>query len=39
MSYLFHAFNTSFPTILIKNVTRTEVEKIIKKLKPSNTHG
>ena len=28
MNYLFHAFNTSFPTILMKNVTRTEVEKI-----------
>ena len=25
-NYLFRAFNTSFPRILIKNVTRTEVE-------------
>jgi hypothetical protein len=34
MNYLFHAFNTSFRRILIKNLTRTEVEKIIKNSNP-----
>jgi hypothetical protein len=39
MNYLSHAFNTSFPRKLINNITRTEIEKIIKNLKPSNSHG
>jgi hypothetical protein len=39
MNYLSHAFNTSFPRILINNITRTETEKIIKNLKPSSSHG
>jgi hypothetical protein len=38
MNYLSHAFNTSFPRMLINNIARTEIEKIIKNLKPSNSH-
>jgi hypothetical protein len=39
MNYLSHAFTISFPRIHINNITRTEIEKIIKNLKPSNSHG
>jgi hypothetical protein len=38
MNYLSHAYNTSFPRILVNHVTRTEIEKIIKNLKSSNTY-
>jgi hypothetical protein len=38
-NYLSHAFSKPFPKIMVENITRTEIEKIIKCLKPSNTHG
>ena len=39
MNFLFHAFSKPFTKIIVKNITRTEIKKIIKCLKPSNTHG
>jgi hypothetical protein len=39
LKYLVQAFNKPFPKIMVKNTTSTEIEKIIKSLKPSNTYG
>jgi Notch-like protein len=39
MNKLVQTFSKPFPKIIVKNITTTEIEKIIKCLKPSNSHG
>jgi hypothetical protein len=39
MNNLLQTFSKPFPKIIVKNITTTEIEKIMKCLKPSNSHG
>jgi hypothetical protein len=39
MNNLLQTFSKPIPKIIVKNITTTEIEKIIKCLKPSNSHG